>query len=364
MVLDTNVLLGNLRGARPSNDLKLVLADSRAGRFTVVVPELVLQEMVNKRRETAEEAVRKLRKAQSDLASVGTGIDLPAVDLDGVVAEFRKQLVDAFTSSKVEVRSLPNVGHDAIIRRALERRKPFAASGAGYRDALIWESVLAAAGATDDAVVLVTQNSKDFAENKEGTQLASDLVEDLEAVAAADRVRIVPDLGAFKDEFVAAETIAADELGERLNADSPLRTQLFTAVGKQLRSHVFNRDDISDRDRDWGDLDLPHDTIDAEIISATVSDVERPWGVWVLSAQVSEEDVLIEFEAEVDAEVEVEVEVVIEGDPFDPDEPWHRERHHRTMEVYSAKTLLIGAEATYRPVDESLEDVHVFHVSV
>jgi hypothetical protein len=363
VVLDTNVLLANLRGARPSNDLTLVLADARARRFTLVVPHLVLEETVNKRREMAQDAERKLRKAQSDLASVGVSMDLPPIDLDRVVTDFRQQLLDVLAASKVEVRGLPSVGHGDIVRRALERRKPFAPSGAGYRDALIWETVLEATSATDEIVVLVTNNSKDFAENKEGTQLATDLVEDLEKIASAGEVRIVPDLGAFKDEFVAAETIAADELNERLNSDSPLRRRLFNGVARQLSSHVFDRRDISGRERDW-DLDLPRDTIDADIESAIVSDVGDLHGVWVTSAQVSEDDVLIQLEAEVDAEIEIEVYVVTEGAPFDPDEPWHRERHHQTRYAHPSKTLLIGAEATYRPVDESLEDVHVFHVSV
>jgi hypothetical protein len=79
-VLDTNILIANLRGLRPSNDLKLVLADSRAGGFKVVVPDLVIEEIVNRRREDAQDAERNLRKAQSDLAAVGATLEVPTFD--------------------------------------------------------------------------------------------------------------------------------------------------------------------------------------------------------------------------------------------------------------------------------------------
>jgi predicted nucleic acid-binding protein len=337
VVLDTNILLANLRGARPSNDLKLVLADARAGRFSLIVPELVLEETVNKRREAALDAERKLRQAHSDLAAVGATLELPNVDLTAVVEQFRKQLVELLSSSKTDVPKLPDVRHETIVRRALERRKPFSASGAGYRDALIWETVLTLIGEDDDEIILVTNNSKDFAEDKTGTSLAADLVRDLEARNAIGRVRLIPTLKAFEEEFVAAETIAADDLDKRLNTDSPIRDQLFNALRSQLRAHIFDRENISDRRGETEDLDLPYGTIEATILRATVSNVEQLHGVWVVSAGASEDDVLLELEAEVDAEIELEVELEVEGEPFDAREPWHRERIYRTEEFFSGQ---------------------------
>lgn len=364
-VLDTNILIANLRGLRPSNDLKLVLADCRSGRFTVVVPELVIEEIVNRRREDAQEAERNLRKAQSDLAAVGATLEVPTVDVLGAVAEFRQRLVKMLTNGKVEVRGLPSVGHDRLVRRALDRRKPFNSKGAGYRDALIWETVLAMADSPDTQVVLITNNWRDFGENKEGTQIADDLVEDLQAIGAVDRVRLIPDLRAFKTEFVATETIAADELDEALNAEgSSLRGQLFDALADRLRAYVFDRYDIRDRqhDWDWEHLSSEYPIVDAELDGATVGAVERLYGVNIVAAQMFEDDMLFEFEAELDAEIEVELSVVEEGKPFSPDEPWHRERFHWNRYINLGRTLLVGGEATYRPDVEGLEDVAVHHV--
>ena len=364
VILDTNILLANLRGVRPSNDLKLVLADARDGRFALIVPELVVDETVNKRRETAQGAERKLQQAQSDLAAVGATLELPNLDLTASVEEFREQLLKLLSTSKADVLTLPDVRHEKLVRRALERRKPFAASGAGYRDALIWETVLTLVGETDEEIVLVTTNSKDFATDKAGTDLAGDLVRDLQERNAVGRVRLIPSLKAFKEAFVAAETIAADDLDNRLNTDSPVRDQLFDALRSQLRAHVFDRDDISDRSRETGDLDLPSGTIGATIVRMTVTNVEQLHGVSVLSARVSEDDVLLDLDAELEAEIELEVELEVEGEPFDAREPWHREHMYRTEWFFSGKTLMVVAEGTYRPADEILEEVYVVHVSL
>jgi hypothetical protein len=362
VVIDTNVLLANLRGARPSNDLKLVLSDARDGRFALSVPSVVVDETVNKRREAATDVQRRLRQAHSDLAAMEAAFEIPAIDADALADAFREQLVQLLQGAQGTIEPLPDVAHGEVVDRALRRRKPFAGSGAGYRDALIWETILAFARSTDDLVVFITNNKKDFTDGEPST-LAQDLQDDLASVRAEGRVRIVPDLRVFKDTFVAAETIAADELRELLNEDSDLRAQLSAGLADQLRTHVFDRSDISRRERDY-DLDLPSDVINWEVESAAVRKIERLFGVWVISARLSDHDVLLELEAELDAEVEIELYIEREGPPFDRREPWDKERHRETRQVSWSRTLLVGAEAMYRSEAKTLEDIYVFHVGL
>jgi hypothetical protein len=86
-VLGTNILVANLRGGlTPSNDLKLVLADARAERFTLVVPGLVIEETVHRRRDAARAADRSLRKAHSDLVDIGAELVVPSLDLEAALS--------------------------------------------------------------------------------------------------------------------------------------------------------------------------------------------------------------------------------------------------------------------------------------
>lgn len=140
--LDTNVLLSNIRALRPSNDLKLVLAEAKRGTFELIVSSLVVEETINKRQEAARESLRRLRRAHADLASAGAKIDAFNVDLELVEQRIRESVLALFSQPGCRIQPLPTVAHESLVQRALDRRKPFAINGVGYRDALLWESVL------------------------------------------------------------------------------------------------------------------------------------------------------------------------------------------------------------------------------
>jgi len=72
-------LIANLRGARPSNDLKLVLADSRTGRFRLAVPDLVVEETVNKRSSYRTQFTGLLARGTASLAVMPTDLHMQAV---------------------------------------------------------------------------------------------------------------------------------------------------------------------------------------------------------------------------------------------------------------------------------------------
>jgi hypothetical protein len=58
---------------------------------------------------------------------------------------------------------IPRVSHEEVVKRDLLRRKPFGESGKGYRDTLIWETVLAELRREQSQMALVSHNIKDFA---------------------------------------------------------------------------------------------------------------------------------------------------------------------------------------------------------
>jgi len=93
----------------------------------------------------------------------------------------------------------PDVSHRDVTARALARRRPFDSLGhEGYRDALIWESVLAFARTlARERVVLVSRNSKDFADA--AGDLHADLRRDVAALTTASTVTLVRDVGRLVD---------------------------------------------------------------------------------------------------------------------------------------------------------------------
>jgi hypothetical protein len=123
------------------------------------------------------ESWRKLERAAEDGAA---RLCLPAVVVDEVLAHKRNRFKPEVARAIEAVRALaagepragyailpyPAVDHRTVVARALARRRPFDAKGRnGYRDALIWETVLELArGLSEGRVLLCTRNSKDFGE--------------------------------------------------------------------------------------------------------------------------------------------------------------------------------------------------------
>ena len=358
VVIDTNILLANLHGHRPNNALKLVLADARRERFRLVVPELVVRELINKKREGLVDADHRLRQSHATLAEVGYPAALTRPDLPALTSMFERRVREMLDGAKADVPALSSVAHDDLVTRALDRRKPFSSTGAGYRDALIWHTVLELLALDNEALVLVTNNSKDFAEAKQPTRLSDDLQRDLaDAHVEPERLQLLPSLEDFAKEHLAPETIAEGELESALSEDTDLRRSFESNLKERLSGHVFDSDEV--RRLDAERLDLGYEIDDAEVESAEVRDAYRLHGVWVHKANLLDEArALVELEAEIDAELETTLRIRRRRTMFD-DELLERERLTRTIQT----TLLIGAEATFRRDTQEIEDLYVYHVS-
>lgn len=99
----------------------------------------------------------------------------------------------------------PAVDHKQVVERALSRRKPFDKAGKiGYRDYLLWRSVLQIAGENpEDSVVFITENTGDFSDHTDKGRLSEHLQRDLEALGiGAGRITYYQSLDAFVDTVV------------------------------------------------------------------------------------------------------------------------------------------------------------------
>jgi PIN domain len=72
------------------------------------------------------------------------------------------------------VSDMPKVPHEELVRRDIAREAPFKDSGAGYRDALIWETVRDIA-LTGRKTILLTANHRDFGLASPHSSLSSGL---------------------------------------------------------------------------------------------------------------------------------------------------------------------------------------------
>ena len=176
-MLDTNSLFGLLR--HPQRAWRSLLEHSRLGSVRLVVPELVWRELEVKQQEAVQEALDQRRDAHRLLGVFGV---LSVEEAASALVGRPPEAVDALRRSAVQAGAvtapLPRVAHDDVVQRALDRRRPFDRAGHnGYRDTLLWQTVLDIAN-SGARVLLVSNDGRAFACPDDSSRLHPDLVDD------------------------------------------------------------------------------------------------------------------------------------------------------------------------------------------
>lgn len=202
----------------------------------VVLPDVVLRETT---RHWEAEATKAIDIANGKIGGIKAsrdrltdlGIDASSlIDSTPVTAtpdkgSFEEKQLEKLVSLGVQVKKVPDhVNIETILQRDLARKKPFADSGKGFRDALVWETVIDVVIDSDasDQVFFVTDNSKDYCDSSGA--LAPELLAEVED-ADGELVRV-----ADLDELLEHVQLAPQVVG-LAKTDEQLATFLATAVG-------------------------------------------------------------------------------------------------------------------------------------
>jgi hypothetical protein len=213
---------------------RALLLLSRHGKATLWIPEVVLAELVNKRSERLRAQVGKhadVTRALDGLLPHDQRVPWRAdeIDLGADRAEYDRVLRQRLAEAKVNITPWPDVAHEELVVRDLERRRPFSPNGSGYRDALIWETVKAIAQeCPDDVLYFVSTNNDDFAAHK-----SNDLHPDLKR--EAPNVVLEQRLDAVVNRIDPLRRVLQD-LRARIETDSNFRHRIETDMRELVES--------------------------------------------------------------------------------------------------------------------------------
>ena len=129
-----------------------LLERSRMGLIRVVVPELVIGEVVARYGDKLQTVVNGARY----FARLGVELQLPDVSAETIAYE--DALRSRLGTHLCVVPELPVVDLEALANRAIYRIAPFNASGNGFRDALIWQQLLAEAESLSEISLISADN--------------------------------------------------------------------------------------------------------------------------------------------------------------------------------------------------------------
>jgi hypothetical protein len=255
VILDTTEFFDSPRA--DSNSFRVLQEYVRRTQSHLVVPEIVVREVINHVRERLLRVESNLRDAEQDyekLRTIGAGlltVDRPNFDdaLRAYAGSFRGTLRYGFNTLFLPI---PTVAHDELLERALLRKRPFAKGKDGYRDALIWLSIVAYVKEHPAEYVFITNNVRDFSEK--------DLRVDLGELPAGCTLKYENDLKSFNDTHAKVALERLNALADRLHANLQL-------PGVDLRDKLS---------------DLSHDTLakissKLRIRSLAHRDVEEPY---------------------------------------------------------------------------------------
>jgi len=204
IVLDSTVFRADLYMA--GTHFKLLFDGLASIPASLIVPEVVVDEVVNAYRELLEKEKREYYDQIDALRRLipGRTSRKPPIEVERYVTGYRS-LLEAAIEKHGEILPYPDINHKQVVSWALARKKPFSANDAGYRDYLIWQTVKSQLQWGSEQLILLTGNSKDFGSN----ELHSDLAADIHDPA---RVKLIHDLATFNREFVTPRLKAAESL--------------------------------------------------------------------------------------------------------------------------------------------------------
>jgi hypothetical protein len=220
ILLDTNVVLEDplMRSKR----FDVLREYARATESVIVLPQLVFDELSaaysRRIRERAHALVREHHKLSGMLVAPPSAP--AAIDIEAATAAFENNMMERLRVRKAEIVDYDSAHYREVLRRAMTRTPPCTDSGEEIRDAVLWLTVLDLGARTNDSVVFISKNTKQFAAG-DGSLLPA--LRD-EATARGVRLTYHPSLEAFTREH--AEPIGLITEGwiaETLDADAIAR---------------------------------------------------------------------------------------------------------------------------------------------
>ena len=254
----------------------IVVRDSaeRLG-YQVTLTQVVFTEAVNHRTEAVTKAVSRLKSAVGHTQQLGmaTTPTIPVVsEITNAIKAYESDLAEIFPEQNRL--GYPSTSHAEMVRRATEKRRPMLDQDKGYRDTLIWLSILERLADDPQKVVLIS-NDNGFRKSDQSNELHPDLVSDLEQRGLnPDAVILYRSLEAFTSSYIKPQLESLEEIKVLIeNSSIPTSETLADEVGILLTETLYG-DDLMDWDLGLDDvLSLESDVVEDAVLDG-VEDVK------------------------------------------------------------------------------------------
>ena len=209
----------------------------------LVISKLVIEEIENIRKREINSTIEKIEKEFDFLNKrLKNNISLSIQDMVNEPYSMEEVLKKSvYWLDLVDYNSVPQ---DEVVKRALHNIRPFQEEEKGYRDTLIWLSLLnyIKEKNSDDEIIFISSNKNDFYDkNKKETVFHSDLLKDLEEKGIKNKLVPYDSLYSFIKNTIDTDLHSF----EHLNAD--FETFLEEEGEDYLKTYDFRGKIVSTR---------------------------------------------------------------------------------------------------------------------
>ena len=199
VILDTSVAIkeGYLRSASARTFLK---AAKLLGIY-VCLPGVAYDELLGRAKIEINERVMSANKANRKLTNL-IGNQVPPMGPIRAYSKYEDWLSECLHQYDVEILEYPEISFKELVQASYARRKPFKESGEGFKDFVIWRTLLnLTENEPNGEFVFVTGNTRDYCEkNSDRKNLLPELADQLSKIV---KLRVITDLALLFDEVMA-----------------------------------------------------------------------------------------------------------------------------------------------------------------
>lgn len=187
IVLDSNIYRNDI--LLRSKDIEILLDYITKTESNLIIPQIIYEEIIGLYERTLTERIVEFKKSYNNLNLMLTEkVDKLSLDSIDVNAESSKY--ENFIRNKLKVKEnfiikYQNDFLPEISRRAINRQKPCGEKGQGFRDALIWLTIIDYCRVKKKQLVFISNNTEDFANSAK-----NDLHENLKNECESEGVKI------------------------------------------------------------------------------------------------------------------------------------------------------------------------------
>lgn len=175
IILETSVLYEDYDLSRAS--LIELLSIARLISAQVMIPQVVFDEHVQHFYRDRHSLSNQLKKVCRKLSQLPL-TEIPDPDIPQIDRPYEDYLAELAESKRILIICYPQISHAETLERCLTKRRPFGEEvDTGYKDTLIWFTVLESLNTPEDVIVFVTSDN-DY-QGKPRGELHQHLVDDL-----------------------------------------------------------------------------------------------------------------------------------------------------------------------------------------